>query len=140
MQNQWAKVELYGANNDGEKRRYAIADGTTVSMGDMLILRDPRSCSAALLADTVCAGIAAEDHAAGYGTSISAWTNGIFEALASGAIGLGAPIQPAGFNAVQVVGHASGVSGAITASGAQVIGYSLETAADNEIVNIRLRL
>ena len=48
-------VELYGANNDGEPRRYTIADGVTVSKGTLLALIDPRVASYAIVTSVMCA-------------------------------------------------------------------------------------
>jgi len=126
-------VELYGANNDGEPRRYTIADGVTVSKGTLLALIDPRVASYAIVTSVMCAGIAKEDHVAGQNVlSISAWTNGIFESYASGAIAVGAAISVAGPDSVQTA--------TAGASGAMIIGYSLEAAGDLEKVNVRILL
>ena len=133
MANELTKVELYGANNDGNPIRFTIADGISVSKGELLALVDPRTASKALIATCQFAGVALEDHGAGQGiTSISCWTDGIFEAVASGAIGLGAPVTGHPLNYVRV---ASG-----NASGATIIGYALETASADETINVRIRL
>lgn len=133
MANELIKVELYGANNDGCPRRYTIADGTSVSKGSLLALSDPRTVTASTGTNFVCAGVASEDHLANEGyTSIAAWTDGIFEAVASGAITIGAPITFCESNFVKQAG--------VGASGATIAGYSLEAAADAELVNIRLSL
>jgi hypothetical protein len=134
MANEWVPVELYGTNNDGEKRRYTIADGTSVSKGTLLALSDPRTVTAAVFNSTAFAGVAAEEHAPGEGTSISVWTNGIFEALCSGAIGCGSPITGASANAVVVADY-------LISSGAAVLGYALEAGtAQTETINVRLML
>lgn len=135
MANEWVKVELYGANNDGCPRRYTIADGVSVSKGQTLKLIDPRTASGAILglANEACAGVASMEKEANDGsTSIACWTDGVFEAQASGAIGAGNPICMAETNRVRLA--------PTTASGAQVIGYALEEAATLETINVRLRL
>lgn len=133
MANEWIKVELYGQNNDGEPRRYTIADGLSVSKGSTLELTDPRTVILSTGTTAVCAGVAAEDHLANVGvTSIAVWTSGIFEAVASGAITIGAPITFCESNKVK--------QSIVSASGAAIAGYCLETAADAETINVRLRL
>jgi len=135
MANEWVPVELYGLNNGGQVRRYTIADGTAVSKGQLLSLIDPRTASASIATDTVFAGIAAEDHYANEGvTSVGVWTQGVFEAVASGAIALGLGITGGSVNQNQILQAAN------TSNGAQLIGYTLETAAVGETVNVRLDL
>ena len=138
MANEWAKVELYGANNDGCPRRFTIADGVSVSKGQTLVLSDPRTAAGggAGLFDP-CAGVAAMEKEANDGsTSISVWTDGVFEAVASGAIAVGQAIMFADLNRVKAVNlSASGAQ-----MGAQVCGYALEAADNAETINVRLRL
>jgi len=136
MANEWTKVELYGANNDGDVRRYTIADGTSVSKGQLLELTDPRTAVAMTARGQMVAGVASEEHLASVGiTSISCWTNGVFLATASGSIAVGsALIAGTAGNAVS--------SGAIStvASGAVVLGYCLNAPADNGTAQVRLNL
>lgn len=136
MANEAIKVELYGSNYDGTPRRYTVANGTAISKGTLLKLTDPRTAAAADATSTAvnicCAGIAAMDKEASDGsTSISAWTNGIFECVASGAIPVGAAITFITGNYVAL---------AHNGSGAIIAGYSLETAANAELVNVRIAL
>ena len=144
MANEWTKVELYGQNNDGDCRRFAIADGVAVSKGTLLALVDvggTRTASAAVIASKVYAGIASEEHLPNQSvTTIAVWTNGIFEATASGAVGMGSPITGAEYNFFQSVKENAATSGCAIASGAGIFGYSFEEAADAEKVNVRLRL
>ena len=136
MANEWTKVELYGANNDGDVRRYTIADGTSVSKGTLLALTDPRTVTASALQSLAFAGVASEEHIAGQGvTSVAAWTNGIFEATASGAITVGAPIVAGTAGNAVASGSAWGAG-----SGAIICGYALEAASNNEVIYVRLRL
>ena len=134
MANEWTKVELYGQNNDGDPRRYTVASGVAISKGTLLALTDGRTAAAHTSATQAIAGIAAMDKSAtDLSTSISAWTNGVFEASASTAITVGYPVvsgDTANFVAVA----------ASTASGAAVIGYALETAAAKEVINVRVML
>ena len=135
MANEWTKVELYGQNNDGDPRRYTVASGVAISKGTLLIISDPRTASAHTTASgAYMAGVAAMDKSAtDLSTSISAWTNGVFEASASTAITVGYPVvsgDTANFVAVA----------ASAASGAAVIGYALETATAAEVINVRVML
>lgn len=138
MANEWTKVELFGANRDGEPRRMTVVDGTAVSQGTLLTLVSPRTVGIAAYSATArpFAGIAAEDHTASVGvTSINVWTQGIFEATCSGAIVLGQPISGSEGN------YAIGTAAVIDpASGANVIGYALETGTADAIINVRLNL
>ena len=134
MTNELTKVELYGANNDGTPVRYAVANGISISKGDLLTLLDDRAASSATTAwGAPFAGVASEEHTSGQGvTSVSAWTNGIFEAVASGAIEVGGPVRAADVNKVMAAEN--------IASGAKTLGYALETVTDGETINVRLRL
>lgn len=133
------KVELYGANNDGDVRRYTVADNTAISKGILLKLTDARTASASTGSASnalAAAGISnAEKKVNDGSTSLGAWTNGIFEISASGAITAGNAVI---FVADNYVGVAPGTVGG--ASGAIVAGYALETAADLEVINVRVKL
>lgn len=128
------KVEL--TNNTGFPRRFTCADGVAIAKGALLKMTDPRT---AALADGVAdpiAGIASMDKEASDGsTSISVYTDGIFEMKASGAITIGAPVVSS-----STANHVSMVSGIGIASGAAVIGYAMEAAADAEVINVRVRV
>lgn len=134
MANEWTKVEFYGENSDGSPRRFTCASGTAIAKGTLLKITDPRTAIAQSDLRDVCCGVAAMDKSAtDLSTSISVWTNGIFEAVASGAIVVGAPVSastPA--NTI--------ITATTAASGAAVIGYALETASDAETINVRLNL
>ena len=133
MANEWVKVELYGANESGDPRRYTIATGTSVSKGQTLALADNRTVVATTATQAACAGVASEEHLANSGTSISAWTNGLFRVLASGAISVGEGITFCENNQVRRAVIA-------TASGAMEAGYALDTLAEDDIGTVRLRL
>lgn len=133
MSNEWTKVELFGQNNDGQKIRFTIADGLAVSKGQLLALVDPRTASAALVTSTVFAGVAAEDHLPNTGiTDIAVWTQGVFNAVASAAITIGAPVT--GTHTNYVLQAPNG------ASGAQIIGNSFYALSIAETGNVRLNL
>ena len=95
------KVELYGNNQDGQPRRYTVADGTGISKNRLTTLADPRTVTEVSATPAthgyVCAGVTAMEKEASDGsTSISVWTQGVFEMSASGAITLGAPVKSCG--------------------------------------------
>jgi len=131
------KVELYGANNDGNPRRYAIADGIAVSKNTIVYLTDPRTASGAALGSVAVAGIAAEEVTSTDNPgSISVWTDGIFEMTARQAVGVGHPVCADSHTQNTFKEPAS----AQLASGAVTFGYCMETATADERVNVRVRL
>ena len=96
MANEWTKVELYGANNDGTPIRYTIADGLSVSKGQLLELADDRTVIATTFQGPI-AGVAREAHLPDKGvTTISLWSDGIFRVTSSGSIAIGDPLTSAG--------------------------------------------
>lgn len=131
------KVELYGPNNDGNPRRFTIADGASVSKGQILSLIDARTVEAGSYGGSP-AGIAKEEHISGQGvTDISVWTDGIFEMIASGACSAG-----------EFLAFGDAVYDSVTASMATFADpqsfaashrfQALETAADGEVINVRM--
>ena len=138
MANEWVKVELFGQNNDGNPVRYTIADGTSVSKGQLLKLSDPRTAIAQTNGCRV-AGVASEDHLANVGsTSIALWTDGIFEVVASLGMLAGDYFGSAGNN--NTVGPVVSGAAIIAASLALVAGRVLEDCDAGETINVRLRL
>ena len=96
MANELVKVELFGVNNGGDKIRWTIADGASVSQGTLLTATDPRTAISAT-AKTIMAGVAAEEHVADKGdTSVPVWQNGVFRFVASGSITVGDSLVPGG--------------------------------------------
>jgi hypothetical protein len=135
MANEAVKVEL--TNSTGFQRRFTVADSAGIAKGSLLKLTDPRTAAQSDGTGDPIAGIAAMEKVAYDGsTSISVYTDGIFEMLASGAIILGQPVK----SAANVANSVMAAYASSAASGAQVIGYCMETAADGETVNIRVRL
>lgn len=133
MTNEAVPIELYGELEAGQQRRYVCADTPKISKGTLLALSDPRTAATSTGNADVCAGIASMDKEADDGTlSISAWTNGVFDMIASGTIVIGAPLKTAGAG--------NYVAAAGDASGAAVIGYALEAGTDEEVINCRISL
>ena len=110
-------------------------DANGIEKGAFLVLGDARKVSGAADDSTglACAGICAREKIASDGrTEVATFTRGRFDVVASGAIHLGGEIQLADSNKVML---ASAV-----ASGAQIIGTALETAADEETFQMELKL
>lgn len=131
------KVEL--TNGTGNPLQYTCASGTAITKGTLLKLTDPRTAIANDTSGAVIAGIASADKSAtdDTSTSIAVWTDGIFKGYASGAIEVGAPLIGNAYNHLNSAGLTGNVA---IASGAAIIGYALETAADGETFMFRLKL
>lgn len=114
---------------------FTVADGTGIEKGALLKLTDPRTAIIASAAGDVCCGIAAREKIASDGrTQLSVHRRGDFDMVASGAITVGHPVMAAGVPANTVKAATS------AQSGAAIIGYALETAADAEVFQVRLNL
>lgn len=138
MTNEVSIVELYGPNNNGDPRRYTIADATAVSKGTLLQLNDNRTVVATTGASTAFAGVAAEEHKPNLGiTSISALTDCVVSGVASG--GLTAGWAVAGDNNNNFVSAAL-VVGSPLIYGAGTLGYVLNTATNGQTAYVRIHL
>ena len=134
MANEAIKRYDDSSGHGGVIQDFTVADGTGIEKGTVLKLTDPRTAAASDGEGDVCAGIAAREKVASDGrTQLSVYRRGDFDMKASGAIVVGFPVQSAGHD--NYVKKATG-----TLSGAAIIGYALETATDNETVQIRLNL
>ena len=132
MVQEWVKVELLGPNRDGEPRRFAVADSTNVSKGQLLQLTDPRTVSNILVYGAATAGVALFEKVAGDGeTSMSCLTQGIFEVTASNALVIDAEVGMA-VEDNEVI--------PMTLVSGSIIGRILETASLGEVINMRLNL
>lgn len=138
MANEAVKVEL--TNSTGLPRRFTCASNASITKGEFLALTEPRTAVSMLPASlsTLCAGIAAMDKTGTNddSTSITCWTDGIFDCVASGAITMGAKVIAMGGNKVASAAATTDIAG----SPQKVIGYALEAADSGERVNIRVRL
>tara|TARA_R100001530_G_scaffold136178_1_gene115646 strand:- start:4250 stop:4654 length:405 start_codon:yes stop_codon:yes gene_type:complete len=134
MAREWVKT--YAESSQGDViQDYTVADGTGIEKGTLLKLTDPRTAIATTTVTDgeACAGVCAREKIGNDGrTSISVYKKGIFQASASGAITVGQPIMSAGDNNVSLALSSS--------SGAALIGYAEETAADAEVIRVRLDL
>ena len=130
MANEAVIIELLG--NKGDPVRYTCASGTAIVKGEILKFSDPRTAAIANTSGSFFAGIAAADkQATDQSTTVSAYTNGIFDLIASGAIGVGEGCFAAGQNKV---------SGDSTCGQApkRLVGVALETAANAERIAVRV--
>lgn len=139
MANELTKVDGVGVR--AQTRTFTVASGTAISQGTLLKLSDPRTASQATAINDPIAGIAAMDKEGSAGgdasTTISVWIDGVFKAVASGNITIGAPLGAGGSTAEP---NKLSVQTSDAASGAAVIGYSLETATNDETFQARIRL
>lgn len=126
---------------DGFPSDFTIADGTAIAKGTLLQLTTPRTAIAATGLTNYKAGIAAREKVASDGrTNLAVYDKGKFLIYVSGAVVAG---QQLGFlpaiatypNHLAVVN-----SGAITASGGQVVAVAEQAHADATLSAILCRL
>lgn len=116
---------------------FTVADGTGIEKGALLQLTDPRTASAVTAIRQPLAGIAAVEKVASDGsTRLSVYRKGVFDMVASGAlIVAGNPVMAAGDTAAVNANKVIIAVGA-SLSGAAVLGYALESAADGEVFQV----
>ena len=129
-------IKRYAPSSQGDViSDYTCADATGIEKGACLSLIDPRTAIIATTALSGAAGICAREKIAGSGrTQVAVYREGDFDMVASGTIAVGAPVKFAGNPTNTVMTAVSSDSGAV------VIGYALETASDQEVIQVRLRL
>lgn len=135
MANEAVIIELLG--NGGDPVRYTCGDGASITKGTILWFDDPKTVSGASIAigAKAIAGIAAMDKVAGDGsTSISVYTNGIFDltSVVSPTVTAGDLLTVSGQNLVVKV--------AAAATTGIVLGTALETASASEVIAVRVKL
>lgn len=132
MVNEIKKVEL--TDSTGFPRSFTCADNVDIVKGTLLKLSDPRTVSASDGVNDALAGIASMDKDSDdTSTRITVWTDGVFDAKASGSITAGKPVVSAGVDNLIQEGDASDM-------GSEILGYALETAENGETINVRVRL
>jgi len=140
MANEAIKVELFGQNNSGDPVSYTCASGAAIAKGSLLVITSPRTAAAsgtasscALVGGIASMSKAADDHS----TRISAWTNGIFNMVASGGITVGNLVKPSDI-------ADNSVCSVTTYDRANPLkigfGTALATVTDGQRVNIRINL
>ena len=132
MANEAVIIELF---NGGRPIRYTVADGAGIEKGAIAVLTDPRTVITHAAADTPVVGIVAAEKVASDGaTTISVYTDGIFDITAAAA----------GVAAVGVEVAGSGTANMSTAADASDllqnsnIGMVLEAQANNEVSAVRV--
>ena len=133
MANEAVIIELI---DGGRPIRFACADGATIEKGTLAKLTDPRTVEAhGAAADVPIVGIVAVEKVAGDGaTTISVYTNGIFDltAAAAGVTALGARCA------------CSATANMITAADANDllqssdVGFCMEAHGNNEVAAVRV--
>ncbi len=125
-------IELF---NGGRPIRYTVADGATIEKGTLMKLADPRTASAHSAADQPIVGIAAAEKVASDGaTTISVYTDGIFDITAAAG----------GVTAVGAECAGSATANMITAADAadllqnSNVGMCLEAHANDEVAAVRV--
>ena len=116
---------------------HEVADGVGIEKGTILRLTDARKASGSVTASgALCAGIARREKIAGDGrTQLSIFYDGIYRVKASGAIGVGDALM-----LDTAPNHVRSLAGVPIASGASIIGYAKEDAADAAAFQMRLQL
>ena len=140
MANEATKVELFGDHNSGDPVRYTCASGVAIAKGTLLKLSTPRTASISTIDGDVFAGIAAMAKASDdLSTSISAWTNGIFNIVASEAIVAGQKVYTAATSDNKVIPTNPTLT-TKAASEAILVGTALTSGAAGERINVRIKL
>jgi len=134
MANEAVIIELLG--NAGDPVRFNCASNVTISAGTICYLVDPRTASAShvTLDGVTPAGIAAHDKISTDGsTSITCYTNGIFDLTAAGtAITAGHPVSISGTNLIS--------GAALITNAGRILGIALETASASEVIAVRVKV
>ena len=128
MVNEATKIEL--ANSTGCPRQYTCADAIGIAKGTLLVLAGDRTASSCIvLVGSTPLGIASMDKVASdLSTTITAFTNGIFNFTSSGTIVRGQKVKTTNVaNIIQAAEEADG-----TASYARIIGVAFSTASANK--------
>lgn len=125
-------IELY---NGGRPISYIVADGAAIAKGTLMQLSADRTISAHSGADQPIAGIAAAEKVISDGsTTLSVWTDGIFDITAAAA----------GVTALGATCACSATANMITAADANdllqwsVVGMCLEAHANDEVAAVRI--
>ena len=133
MANEAVIIELLG--NAGDPIRYTCSNAATIPKGTLLQLTDPRTASAHSGIDQPIVGVAAHEKVINDGsTTISAYTNGIFDMYAAAA----------GVTAVGAKCAGSATPNMITAADANdllqssTVGQCLEAHANDEVAAVRI--
>lgn len=125
-------IELLG--NRGDPIQYVCVDGDAFPKGTILKLSDNREADLSAADGNICAGICAMEKVASDGsTTVSAYTNGIFDLKeANGsAITVGVPITIGGANLIKIAAAGEAETG-------DIMGHALATFAKAETQSCRV--
>jgi hypothetical protein len=128
-------IEIYG--NNGDQRRYTCASNTAIVQGTVLKLTSPKTASASDGVGQPFAGIASMDKSGSdNSTGVSAWENGLFDAVASMGITVGCEVITSGDG--NKLAAASSVIKAAGTTFAYVVGIAQESAVDGGNFAVRI--
>lgn len=133
MANEAVIIELLG--NGGDPIQYICVDGDAFPKGTILKLSDNREADLSNADGDICAGICAFEKVANDGsTTVTAYTNGIFDLTEAGvgAIGVGVPITIGGANLITIAAAGEAETG-------DIMGFPLATFAKSEVQSCRVR-
>jgi predicted RecA/RadA family phage recombinase len=112
---------------------FVCATGTGIEKGSLLKLTDPMTAIINSGSGDKLAGIAAVEHIANDGTSISVYQEGIFRMVTGAAVAVGA--------AVMSSATANKVITSTGVSGSSILGYALEASGgDGETILVRVNV
>jgi len=132
MANEAVIVELLG--NKGDPIQYICVDGDAFPKGTILKLSDNREADLSAADGDKCAGICAFEKVASDGsTTVTAYTNGIFDLKdgSAGAIAIGLPVTITGANTIK--GAAAG-----EAETGDIFGHALAAFAGSDTQEVRV--
>jgi len=133
MANEAIIVELLG--NKGDPVRFTVDDAIGVAKGTLMYLEsDPRVAKASSAQGQIFVGVAAAEKVASDGsTTLSVYTNGIFDLVDSGSgMTLGDVCKLDGANVITAADEAG------AQAEKEVVGLVLETASASERVQVRV--
>lgn len=132
MANEAVIIELLG--NKGDPIQYICVDGDAFPKGTILKLSDNREADLSAADGNICAGICAMEKVANDGsTTVSAYTNGIFDLLegAAAAIGIGVKVTINGANTIKAAAAGEAETG-------DIFGHALAAFAGSDTQSVRV--
>jgi len=132
MANEAVIIELLG--NGGDPIQYNCADGDAFPKGTILKLSDNREADLSNADGDICAGICAAEKVANDGsTTVTAYTNGIFDLTEGGAvaIGIGLPVTIHSANLIKIAAAGEAETG-------DIFGHALAAFAGSDTQSVRV--
>ena len=134
MANEAVTIELLG--NKGDPIQLNCADGDAFPKGTILKLSDNREGDLSAADGDICGGIVAIEKVASDGaTTVTVYTNGIFDLTegAAAAIAIGLPVTIEGANLIKAAVAGEAESGAI-------LGYALAAFGGSDTQSVRVHI